>query len=56
MSDIHDAEGSQRCPNVFYLAAGMIVDSEARNVPYVLSTGGHVFDTTHKRFRLPFHE
>jgi len=48
MSDIHDVlkAVTTRCPNVFYLAAGMIVDSEARNVPYVLSTGGHVFDTT----------
>ncbi|MFI5383291.1 MAG: HAD family hydrolase [Methanosarcina thermophila] len=48
MSDIHDVlkAVTTRCPNVFYLAAGLIVDSEARSVPYILSTGGHVFNTT----------
>ncbi len=37
---------SYHCPNIFYLAAGLIIDSDAREVPYVLSTGGQVFDTT----------
>jgi Cu+-exporting ATPase len=48
MGDVHDVleAVTAHCPNVFYLAAGLIVDSEARNVPYVLSTGGHVFSTT----------
>ncbi|HII00100.1 TPA: HAD family hydrolase [Methanosarcinaceae archaeon] len=48
MGDVHEVlhAVSARCPNIFYLAAGLIVDSEARDVPYVLSTGGQVFDTT----------
>lgn len=48
MGDLHDVLEmvSSRCPNIFYLAAGLIVDSEARRIPYILSTGGQVFSTT----------
>ena len=48
MGDLHDVLGivASRCPNIFYLASGLIVDSEARCIPYVLSTGGQVFSTT----------
>jgi Cu+-exporting ATPase len=48
MGDVHDVleAVTARCPDIFYLAAGLIIDSEARSVPYVLSTGGHVFSTT----------
>lgn len=48
MGDLHDVLElvSSRCPNIFYLAAGLIVDSEARRIPYVLSTGGQVFSST----------
>jgi Cu+-exporting ATPase len=48
MGDIHDVleAVTSHCPNIFYLAAGLIVDSQARSVPYILSTGGHVFSTT----------
>lgn len=48
MGDIHDVleAVTSHCPNVFYLAAGLIVDSQAKSVPYILSTGGHVFSTT----------
>ena len=48
MGDLHDVLEmvASRCPNIFYLAAGLIVDSEARRIPYVLSTGGRVFSTT----------
>lgn len=51
--DVHEVIRmvSARCPNIFYLAAGVIVDSETRSVPYVLSTGGQVFDTTHETIR-----
>ncbi len=35
-----------RCPNVFYLAAGLVVDSTDRLVPYVLSTGGQMYSGT----------
>lgn len=48
MGDLHDVLEmvASRCPNIFYLATGLIVDSEARRIPYVLSTGGQVFSTT----------
>ncbi|MDI9394992.1 MAG: HAD family hydrolase [Euryarchaeota archaeon] len=48
MGDIHDVikAVTSRCPDSIYLAAGMIVDSEARRIPYVLSTGGQVFSKT----------
>ncbi len=48
MGDLHDVLEmvTSRCPNIFYLATGLIVDSEARRIPYVISTGGQVFSTT----------
>ena len=48
MSDLHDVLEmvTYRCPDIFYRASGLIIDSEAKSVPYVLSTGGHVFSTT----------
>lgn len=35
-----------RCPDVFYLAAGIIIDAEDGTVPYVLSTGGRMYSGT----------
>lgn len=35
-----------RCPAIFYLAAGLIVDSRENSVPYVLSTGGQMYSET----------
>lgn len=35
-----------RCPDVFYLAAGIIVDVQEGTVPYVLSTGGRMYSGT----------
>ena len=48
MGDVHDVleAVTSRCPDSIYLAAGLIVDSEARRIPYVLSTGGQVFGKT----------
>lgn len=48
MGDVHDVleAVTSHCPGRIYLAAGLIVDSEARSVPYVLSTGGQVFGKT----------
>jgi soluble P-type ATPase len=48
MGDVHDVVQAvvSRCPKSIYLAAGLIVDSEARKIPYVLSTGGQVFSKT----------
>jgi len=53
MGDVQDVMHavSYHCPNIFYLAAGMIIDSDARDVPYVLSTGGQVFATTLETLR-----
>lgn len=48
MGDVHDVlkAVAARCPDSIYLAAGLIVDSEAKRIPYVLSTGGQVFNKT----------
>ncbi|MFZ2498834.1 HAD family hydrolase [Methanosarcina sp.] len=48
MGDVHDVleAVTSRCPDSIYLAAGLIVDSEAQSIPYVLSTGGQVFGKT----------
>lgn len=48
MGDVHDVleAVSSHCPDSIYLAAGLIVDSEAQRIPYVLSTGGQVFGKT----------
>jgi soluble P-type ATPase len=48
MGDVHDVleAVTSRCPDSIYLAAGLIVDSEAGKIPYVLSTGGQVFSKT----------
>ncbi|KKG12008.1 potassium ABC transporter ATPase [Methanosarcina sp. 2.H.T.1A.6] len=48
MGDVHDVlkAVTSLCPDSIYLAAGLIVDSEARKIPYVLSTGGQVFGKT----------
>ncbi len=35
-----------RCPDVFYLASGIIVDAQESTVPYVLSTGGKMYSKT----------
>jgi soluble P-type ATPase len=53
MGDVQDVlqTVSYHCPNIFYLAAGLIIDSDARDVPYVLSTGGQVFATTLETLR-----
>lgn len=48
VSDLNDVISlvKGRCPNVFYLAAGLVVDSQDNIVPYVLSTGGQVYSKT----------
>ncbi|WP_440952967.1 HAD family hydrolase [Methanococcoides sp. FTZ1] len=33
----------KHCPEIFYVAAGIIVDRNDHSVPYVLSTGGRLF-------------
>jgi len=54
MGDVHDVleAVTSRCPDSIYLAAGLIVDSEARRIPYVLSTGGQVFSKTLQTIQL----
>jgi Cu+-exporting ATPase len=48
MGDVQDVleAVTSHCPDSIYLAAGLIIDSEARRIPYVLSTGGQVFSKT----------
>ncbi|MHC1575736.1 MAG: HAD family hydrolase [Methanosarcinaceae archaeon] len=36
----------RRCPNIFYIASGFIVDVVNNDVPYVLSTGGRLYGNT----------
>ena len=47
-SNIHEVipEVVTRCPNVYYLAAGIIVDSHEDSILYALSTGGRVYSNT----------
>ena len=54
MGDVHDVleAVTSRCPDSIYLAAGLIVDSEKRRIPYVLSTGGQVFGKTLQTIQL----
>ncbi|MGB9926960.1 MAG: HAD family hydrolase [Methanosarcina sp.] len=54
MGDVHDVlhTVAARCPQNIYLAAGLIVDSEAKRIPYVLSTGGRVFSKTLQTIQL----
>ena len=48
IGDFHDVLNcvTGQCPNIFYLAVGVIVDSQNDTIPYVLSTGGRVFQNT----------
>lgn len=50
IGDFHDVLKcvTGQCPNVFYLAVGIIADSQNDTIPYVLSTGGRVFQNTQK--------
>jgi len=54
MGDVHDVleAVTSRCPDSIYFAAGLIVDSKARRIPYVLSTGGQVFSKTLQTIQL----
>jgi Cu+-exporting ATPase len=54
MGDVHDVleAVTSHCPDSIYLAAGLIIDSEAGKIPYVLSTGGHVFSKTLQTIQL----
>jgi soluble P-type ATPase len=47
-SNVHEVihEVLARCPDVYYLAAGIIVDSNDDSILYVLSTGGRVYTNT----------
>jgi len=53
MGDLHDVLEivSSHCPNIFYLATGLIVDSEDRCIPYTLGAGGRVFSNTLQTIR-----
>jgi Cu+-exporting ATPase len=46
--DLYDVVShvKDRCPEIYYLAAGIVVDSHDHLVPYVLSTGGKLYSGT----------
>ncbi len=48
VSDINDVVSlvKGRCPDIYYIAAGLVVDSSDKIVPYVLSTGGQAYSRT----------
>lgn len=48
VSDVNDVVSHVRghCPDIFYLAAGIIVDAQDYMIPYVLSTAGKMYSDT----------
>jgi len=48
MQDIHDVVNVIRlkCPDVFYLGIGFVVDIESQSIVYTISTGGRPFTNT----------
>ncbi len=40
------------CPEIYYIAAGLIVDREAYSIPYVLSTAGKLYSNAPKTIEL----
>jgi len=48
MQDIHDVVNVIRlkCPDVFYLGVGFIVDTKSQSIVYTVSTGGRPFTNT----------
>ncbi|MDY0385910.1 MAG: HAD family hydrolase [Methanolobus sp.] len=54
LSDLSDVVSlvKGRCPNVFYVASGLIVNSQEKQVPYVLSTGGQMYPKTSVTIKL----
>lgn len=53
MSDLKDvmAAVKRRCPDIFYMGVGLIIDVEAKNIPYVICTGGKVYSGTSEVIR-----
>jgi soluble P-type ATPase len=49
MQDIHDVVNAikLKCPDIFYLGVGFIVDTESQDIVYTISTGGKPFTNTH---------
>ena len=48
MKDLQDVMlvVNEKCRNIFYMGVGLIIDIEAKNIPYVICTGGRVYDNT----------
>ena len=48
MQDIHDVVNAikLKCPGIFYLGIGFVVDIESRGIVYTISTGGRPFTNT----------
>ncbi|MFZ3383240.1 MAG: HAD family hydrolase [Candidatus Methanoperedens sp.] len=48
MSDLQDvmAAVKQKCKNIFYMGAGLIIDVEEKSIPYVVCTGGKIYSNS----------
>ncbi len=48
MSDLREViyRVRKRCPNIFYVAAGLIVDRDLGDISHVLSTGGRLYSSS----------
>lgn len=48
MKDLQDvmAAVKRRCRDIFYMGVGLIIDVEAKSIPYVICTGGKVYSNT----------
>jgi Cu+-exporting ATPase len=48
MKDLQDvmAAVKRRCPGIFYMGVGLIIDVDRKNIPYVICTGGRVYSNT----------
>lgn len=48
MSDLQDVMSAvkHRCRNIFYLGVGLIIDTEEKNIPYTVCTGGKIYSNT----------
>jgi len=48
MKDLQDvmAMVKRRCKDIFYMGVGLIIDVDAKSIPYVICTGGKVYSNT----------
>jgi len=48
MKDFQDVmlNVGNKCKNIFYMGVGIVIDSEEKNIPYVVCTGGKIYSDT----------